>query len=447
MIMEDNKLAKRSDVSFVTHSLQTLDGAKEWAKEYLNSKLAPAHFYEKTGDGKPDYSRGNVGAIVAVIAHGHDVGMSATQSIQQIVPINGLTSIKGDGAKALIMASGLCKSWQEKITGTMSGGDYLITITSARKDPNEEMSRSFGIGQAKRAGLWIEKADVTNKAKLQYSPWYRYPDRMLKYRALGFLARDLYPDVMSGMVTQEEAMDYPDDVTVIDTPSGGKIHADTGGASEDKSEALTSRVADKINERNDTIPEAEVLQEQVQDSRIWNEEELKVMGPKILDLIENDYPEILDRLNALPGKRTNKKFRLGILAYQMGRFDEFIQQSSDINGPVEGESEQQPQTDDTQPPQEQVNQPYDPEPVYAGVPFEITELPEGGARPFDEVKGLFHNLEDIGLTEDVYSKLVETMADDQGEALIFMYPDKQSMCRSAKGSIIANLYNAFNSVN
>ena len=109
---EENKLVKR-EVPFVTEALQTLEGARKWAAGYLEDGVGAPHFYKKMPDGKPDYSKPKIGALLAVVTHGNDVGMSVSQAIQQIVPINNLTCIKGDGAKALIMASGLCAEWKE----------------------------------------------------------------------------------------------------------------------------------------------------------------------------------------------------------------------------------------------------------------------------------------------------------------------------------------------
>lgn len=60
-----------------------------------------------------------------------------------------------------------------------------------------ETTRSFSMGQAKRAGL------------LGKGPWRQYTERMLQMRARGFAARDSFPDALSGMVIKEEAEDYP----------------------------------------------------------------------------------------------------------------------------------------------------------------------------------------------------------------------------------------------
>jgi predicted ATPase len=54
------------------------------------------------------------------------------------------------------------------------------------------------VADAKKAGLWGKTG-----------PWSQYSKRMLQLRARGFALRDAFPDVLKGLVTAEEAQDYP----------------------------------------------------------------------------------------------------------------------------------------------------------------------------------------------------------------------------------------------
>jgi hypothetical protein len=56
----------------------------------------------------------------------------------------------------------------------------------------------FSVEEAKRALLW-------GKA----GPWTAYPKRMMQMRARGFALRDAFADVLTGLITAEEAHDYP----------------------------------------------------------------------------------------------------------------------------------------------------------------------------------------------------------------------------------------------
>jgi hypothetical protein len=62
----------------------------------------------------------------------------------------------------------------------------------------EETVATFSVLDAKQARLWGKQG-----------PWQQYPKRMLAMRARGFAIRDAFPDAMKGMITAEEAQDYP----------------------------------------------------------------------------------------------------------------------------------------------------------------------------------------------------------------------------------------------
>jgi hypothetical protein len=69
---------------------------------------------------------------------------------------------------------------------------------TSRKGKDANVVGRFSVADAKRAGLWGKSG-----------PWTQYPRRMLQLRARGFALRDAFPDVLKGLVTAEEAQDYP----------------------------------------------------------------------------------------------------------------------------------------------------------------------------------------------------------------------------------------------
>jgi hypothetical protein len=75
----------------------------------------------------------------------------------------------------------------------------------------------FSVEDAKRAGLWGKQG-----------PWTAYPKRMLSMRARGFAIRDCFADVLKGLITAEEAQDYPSDkptAKVMAMPSKNPLDA------------------------------------------------------------------------------------------------------------------------------------------------------------------------------------------------------------------------------
>ena len=237
-------LAVSTTQPMIQRAMESLDGMREFAKVILASGIAPHYLYEKGPDGKPDFKKGNEEKLMGIFIKGDQLKMHPMTAMQEVVPVNGLLAIKGDGAKALILNSGKIKkgSWKEEIEGTIEAGNYKVTITATRDDTNETLSRSFSVVQAKRAGLWItqEMLQKQDGYKKKQSAWHKFPERMMKYRALGFLARDLFTDVLSGTYTLEEAQDMPQDVTTeITTGSGATVIIPDKQFTDDRSKRIT----------------------------------------------------------------------------------------------------------------------------------------------------------------------------------------------------------------
>jgi hypothetical protein len=80
---------------------------------------------------------------------------------------------------------------------------------TSRKGKDANVVGRFSVADAKRAGLWGKSG-----------PWTQYPKRMLQLRARGFALRDAFPDVLKGLVTAEEAQDYPANEPAMIRPQG-----------------------------------------------------------------------------------------------------------------------------------------------------------------------------------------------------------------------------------
>lgn len=132
-----------------------------------------------------------------IMAKAMEVGIGLMQSLESIAIINGKASIWGDAITALIHRSGQLVEWEETYTGDPRTDERTCTCRMVRRSPVEggkgiEVTNSFSVADAKRAGL------------VSKGPWTNYPDRMLKMRARGFTARDLFSDVLGGLYIAEE---------------------------------------------------------------------------------------------------------------------------------------------------------------------------------------------------------------------------------------------------
>jgi len=338
METQKNQLAKITP-GFLEDSLQTIEKSMEYANLLLKSKLVPNHFYEKGSDGKPDYNKGKPEAVLVVLQHGMELGLSISQSLQQVVPVNGLISLKGDAAKSLILSSGKCSKWEESTEGNVDDGSYSVTIYSKRSN-GEESRHTFNLSMAERAGLWYrEPGKISNENARRayfYSPWLKYTERMVRYRCLGFIARDLYPDITLGIYTTEEAQDFPTDAgaVTIETKGGQKIIISEQKLAEltAQSENLSKSVNEKIKINEKVSPEAGSepgpgSDGEAEKPKVYTEDELneanidlpqiaeKVMRPTAFQILKN---------SVYPKRKTQKYWREAILAYQAGKIDDFI---------------------------------------------------------------------------------------------------------------------------
>jgi hypothetical protein len=165
-------------------ALQSFDDAFRFSKMVAASEFAPKDF-----KGKPE-------SCLLAIQHGSEVGLSPMQSLQSIAVINGRPTIWGDAALALVQACSVCEYVREYLEGE---GDNLTAVCEAKRQgyPAPTTVR-FSVADAKKAGLWGKTG-----------PWTQYPSRMLQLRARGFALRNAFADALRGLVTAEEAQDYP----------------------------------------------------------------------------------------------------------------------------------------------------------------------------------------------------------------------------------------------
>jgi hypothetical protein len=136
--------------------------------------------------------------IMVCIQWGMEMGLAPMQALQNIAVINGKPSVYGDAMMALVQASPVCEGVEESIEDEATPNPVAVCI--ARRKGRAAVTVRFSVEDAKRAGLWGKQG-----------PWQAYPKRMLQMRARGFALRDAYPDVLKGLISTEEAQDYPEE--------------------------------------------------------------------------------------------------------------------------------------------------------------------------------------------------------------------------------------------
>ena len=157
----------------------------------FSEMLAKSQMVPKQYQGKPE-------DIMVAVQWGYEIGLAPLQALQNISVINGKPSVYGDAAMALVQASLVCDGVDEYFEN--EGTPNPVAVCVARRKGRNPVIARFSVEDAKRAGLWGKQG-----------PWQSYPKRMMQMRARGFALRDAFPDVLKGLITAEEAQDYPSD--------------------------------------------------------------------------------------------------------------------------------------------------------------------------------------------------------------------------------------------
>jgi len=164
----------------------TVTEAIQFSEMLANSNMVPKQYMGKPQD------------IMVCIQWGMEMGLAPMQALQNIAVINGKPSVYGDAMMALVQASPVCEGVEESIED--EGTPNPVAVCVARRKGRAPVTVRFSVEDAKRAGLWGKQG-----------PWQAYPKRMLQMRARGFALRDAYPDVLKGLISTEEAQDYPEE--------------------------------------------------------------------------------------------------------------------------------------------------------------------------------------------------------------------------------------------
>jgi hypothetical protein len=188
----------KAPVAFGGAAPTDVEGAWRFSKILSESGIVPEDF------------RGKPANVFVALQLGAELGLAPMQALQSICVINGRPSIWGDGFIALLIKSPAYADHEEYYetakgrTDRLTADDLKNDATAAvctmwRVNKAQPVTRRFTIAQAKKAELWTKKG-----------PWQTYPDRMLLYKARNWAGRDLFPDVLRGLVSAEEALEKPD---------------------------------------------------------------------------------------------------------------------------------------------------------------------------------------------------------------------------------------------
>lgn len=155
---------------------------------------------------KEDNEDKAIAKATMAILQGLELGLPAMQAVQGIAIINGKAMIYGDLLTAVLWSHGFkVEKWVE------GAGDKREGHAKITRPDGTEIKKKFSVEQAKKARLWDERPVVKRKGRNNEwydapndSPWFRFDERMLEWRAFGFCVKDGASDVTRGMYVREE---------------------------------------------------------------------------------------------------------------------------------------------------------------------------------------------------------------------------------------------------
>ena len=159
-------------------------------------------------------------------------------ALSEVMEVNGKIGFWGRTKLGIVLKSGVCEYIiPEEQT------EKKCTLTTQRKGWPKPVTISYTIEQAQTAGL-IQRSDA----------WKKHPADMLYWRAVSRIISQVYPDVIQGFATVEEAMDE-------DNPQIQQAQAVV--MPEEMPKARKARKVKAVEEKTEEpiIPETEELKE------------------------------------------------------------------------------------------------------------------------------------------------------------------------------------------
>jgi hypothetical protein len=258
------------------------DDMMAFAKQISNSNLVPKQF-----QGKPE-------DIFLAMSWGKELKLTPIQALQNVAVINGKPSIYGDTMIALCRRHPEFEDIKETISGE---GSARTAVCEIKRKGQSWYKSQFTMGEAAKAGLLNRQG-----------PWKSYPDRMLKMRARGFALRDVFADALGGMISAEEAQDYPKSSIKDITPVSKQLDNLSKKAIDEPGEASKVKDDTTIGKGKLGHSEAPMAQEkevQPEDDRSpWEMRKLK--GPGIYCESPQEFAEEFSK--AMNNIKNHKKF-------------------------------------------------------------------------------------------------------------------------------------------
>ncbi len=166
--------ATRQSSAIIPH---TFAEVKSMSAELALSRLLPQALQKSPAD------------VMLIIMAGAELGLGPMQSLRGMHVIQGKPVMSSDLMAALVLSRPEVCEYLQLVESSATKATY----ETKRKGAPKSVTLSFTIEQAKAVGDLLGKDN-----------WRKYPDAMLRARALAAICRAVYPDLCAGVYDEDE---------------------------------------------------------------------------------------------------------------------------------------------------------------------------------------------------------------------------------------------------
>jgi len=156
----------------------------------------------------PDKLRQKAADVAVILMSGAELGMPPMAALRLHHVIEGVPKLSADGIAARCTSSPTCDYLEPK----EQSPTRVTWIAKRRGRP--EQSLTWTIDEARAASL------IRNNRDGSPGSWHKFPRQMLNARCKADLARLVWPDLVAGLVSAEEAWDGAIDVESVEIRGG-----------------------------------------------------------------------------------------------------------------------------------------------------------------------------------------------------------------------------------
>lgn len=190
----------------------TLEEVQRIARLFYYSGLMKKSFYY---DPSPDGVKSAIAGITVMIMYGAELGLSPMQAMRSMHVIEGQSSLSAEGCVAILKRSPKCLYF--RVTSESDNHCSAETVrieNDGSKSPVHKLTVKIWWDDPKNipeptAGLLYVLPTYDKKGNLAPA-WARTPGRMVKARCTMWLAHNVYEDVVLGLYSVEEVVDFAD---------------------------------------------------------------------------------------------------------------------------------------------------------------------------------------------------------------------------------------------